>query len=130
MSVKHKARLCNSLLGEKGDLLLVNVEKSRQTHKPGRDIPNTKTWFMLGPIDGSTLDCVCEGLEDYYQHNDETNAHTTTVVNPYQRCEYSDLPCASKDTFLYCSVQEWVGGGDNWAPTRKKVDPKKNTCFL
>ena len=32
-----------------------------------------------------------------------------TVVNPHQRCVYSDLAFARKDTSLYCSVWKWVG---------------------
>ena len=33
------------------------------------------------------------------------------LVNPHQRCGYSDSPFARKDTFLYCRVQKWVGSG-------------------
>ena len=36
-----------------------------------------------------------------------------TLIHPHQRCGYSDLPFARKDTFLYCRVQKWVGGVDN-----------------
>ena len=33
------------------------------------------------------------------------------LTNPHQRCGYSNSPFARKDTFLYCRVQKWVGGG-------------------
>ena len=32
-----------------------------------------------------------------------------SIVNPHQRCGYSDSPFARKDTFPYCRVQKWVG---------------------
>ena len=32
------------------------------------------------------------------------------MLDPHQRCGYSDLPFAKKDTFLYCRVWKWVGG--------------------
>ena len=32
-------------------------------------------------------------------------------VDPHQRCGYSDSPFARKDTFLYCRIWKWVGGG-------------------
>ena len=33
------------------------------------------------------------------------------LINPHQRCGYSDSPFARRDTFLYCRVQKWVGRG-------------------
>ena len=36
-------------------------------------------------------------------------AATVMLVNPHQRCGYSDSPFARKDTFLYCRVQKGVG---------------------
>ena len=50
------------------------------------------------------------------------------MINPHQRCGYSDLPFARKDTFLYCTVQKWVGRGCGvvW----QQVDPKKKTFFV
>ena len=33
------------------------------------------------------------------------------VINPHQRCRYSDLPFVKKDTFLYCRVQKGVSSG-------------------
>ena len=33
------------------------------------------------------------------------------LINPHQRCGYSDLPFARIYLFLYCRVQKWVGGG-------------------
>ena len=38
-------------------------------------------------------------------------AHFDYIVNPHQRCGYSDSPFARKDTFLYCRVHKWVGEG-------------------
>ena len=58
--------------------------------------------------------------------------HSYTLVNPHQRCGYSDLPFARKDTFLYCRVQKWVGGG--WHPghgdTKRKLYPRKRNFFV
>ena len=34
-----------------------------------------------------------------------------SLVNPHQRCGYSDSPFARIYFFLYCRVQKWVGGG-------------------
>ena len=31
-----------------------------------------------------------------------------SLINPHQRCRYSDLPFARKDTLLYCRVQKWI----------------------
>ena len=46
--------------------------------------------------------------------NDENmrknNHMKNCLFNPHQRCGYSDLPFARKDTFLYCRVQKWVEG--------------------
>ena len=39
-------------------------------------------------------------------------AVSRSLVNPHQRCLYSDSPFARIDTFLYCRVQKWVGGSD------------------
>ena len=50
------------------------------------------------------------------------------LVNPYQRCGYSDLSCARIYFFLYCRVQKWVGGDGSGVSNR--VDPKKNTFLL
>ena len=33
------------------------------------------------------------------------------LINPDQRCGYSDSPFARIYLFLYCRVQKWVGGG-------------------
>ena len=35
---------------------------------------------------------------------------STNIINPHQRCGYSDSPFARKDTFLYCRVWKWVKG--------------------
>ena len=56
------------------------------------------------------------------------------MVNPHQRCGYSDSPFARRDTFLYCRLQKWVGGewtpvGIGWHHTQKEVVPKKKTRF-
>ena len=38
-----------------------------------------------------------------------------TLVNPHQRCGYSDSPFARKDTFLYCRFYKlFVGGCRAW----------------
>ena len=51
-------------------------------------------------------------------------------VTPHQRCGYSDSAFARKDDFLYCRVQEWVGGGGHRvAVTQKEAVPKKKTLF-
>ena len=43
------------------------------------------------------------------------------MINPHQRCGYSDSPFARRDTFLYCRVQKWVGKGSRrWAGTQPK----------
>ena len=54
------------------------------------------------------------------------------VVNPHQRCGYRDSPFARRDTFLYCRVQKWVGGGGNWgAPdTKRKLTLRKRHFFV
>ena len=53
------------------------------------------------------------------------------LVNPHQRCWYSDSPFARKDTFLYCRVQKWVGGGGHrvMVTHKKEAVPKKNKLF-
>ena len=42
-----------------------------------------------------------------------SNMHFTesALIHPNQRCGYSDSPFARKDTFLYCRVWKWLGGG-------------------
>ena len=54
------------------------------------------------------------------------------LINPHQRCGYSDSPCARKDTFLYCRVQKWVGRG--WHPghgdTKRKLYPRKSNFVV
>ena len=43
------------------------------------------------------------------------------LIKPHQRCGYSNLPFARKDTFLYCRVWKWVGGGGQlWVHTHKR----------
>ena len=56
----------------------------------------------------------------------------SAVIHPHQRCGYSDLPFARKDTFLYCRVQKWVkGGGHRWAPdTKRKLYLRKRHFFV
>ena len=55
-----------------------------------------------------------------------------TLVNPHQRCGYSDSPFVRKDTFLYCRVQKWVGRG--WHPghgdTKRKLYLRKRHFFV
>ena len=54
------------------------------------------------------------------------------LVNPHQRCGYSDSPFARKDTFLYCRVQKWVeGDGHRWPPdTKRKLYTRKRHFFV
>ena len=33
------------------------------------------------------------------------------LIHLHQRCGYSVSPFVRKDTFLYCRIQKWVGGG-------------------
>ena len=47
------------------------------------------------------------------------------VIQPHQRCGYSDSPFARKDTFLYCRVQKWVGRG-----RRRRVGTHKRKLYL
>ena len=48
-------------------------------------------------------------------------------VNPHQKREYSNSPFARKDTFLYCRVQKWVGGGcqPGTSNTKNEFAPRK-----
>ena len=54
------------------------------------------------------------------------------MIHPHQKCGYSDSPFARKDTFLYCRVQKWVGGG--WHPshghTKRKLYLRKTHFFV
>ena len=50
------------------------------------------------------------------------------LIHPHQRCGYSDLPFARKDTFLYCRVQKWVGGVAN--RVTNKLYPRKRHFFV
>ena len=54
------------------------------------------------------------------------------ILNPHQRCGYSDSPFARKDTFLYCRLQKWVGRG--WHPwhgdTKRKLYLRKIHFFV
>ena len=54
------------------------------------------------------------------------------MINPHERCGYSDSPFARKNTFLYCRVQKWVGGG--WHPgygdTKRKLYLRKRYVFV
>ena len=47
-------------------------------------------------------------------HSSSKNLHVPKwpdcLINPHQRCVYSDSPFARKDTFVYFRVQKWVGG--------------------
>ena len=53
-------------------------------------------------------------------------------VNQHQRCGDSDSPLARKDTFLYCTVQKWVGRG--WTlgdgDTKRKLNLRKRLFFV
>ena len=53
-------------------------------------------------------------------------------INPHQRCGYSDSPFARKDTFLYCRIQKWIGGGGRRGDTdtKKKLYPRKIQFFV
>ena len=54
-----------------------------------------------------------------------------TLVNPHQRCGYSDSPFARKDTFLYCRVQKWVEEGRRRARAHeKKLYLRKRQFFV
>ena len=57
---------------------------------------------------------------------------SSQLFNPHQRCGYSDSPFARRDTFLYCRVQKWVGGG--WHPghgdTKRKLHLRKKHFFV
>ena len=52
-------------------------------------------------------------------------------VNPHQRCGCSDSPFARRDSFLYCRVWKWVGGGGTGVSgdTKKQLTLSK-ACFL
>ena len=54
------------------------------------------------------------------------------LIHPHQRCGYSDSPFARRDTFLYCRVQKWVGGG--WHPghgdTKRKLTLRKRHFYV
>ena len=52
----------------------------------------------------------------------------SAIINPHQRCGYSDSPFAKKDTFLYCRVG-WRGWTSREHTHKKQVDPKKKTLF-
>ena len=58
------------------------------------------------------------GTSAYWKSREVPSSKVTSVliINPHQRCRYSDLPFARKDTFLYCRVQKGVDSGG----TRKK----------
>ena len=61
--------------------------------------------------------------------NTVSGVHVTcNLVNPHQRCGYSDSPFARKDTFLYCRVQKWVGGAAN--RVTNKLYPRKRHFFV
>ena len=55
-----------------------------------------------------------------------------SFINPHQRCGYSDSPFARRNTFLYCRVQKWVGGGGRrWdTDTKKKLALRKRHFFV
>ena len=57
---------------------------------------------------------------------------TVTLVHPHQRCGYSDSPFARRNTFLYCRVQKWAGGGGHWGSpdTKWKLYLKKRHFFV
>ena len=59
-------------------------------------------------------------------------SHRLDLVNPHQRCGYSDSPFARRHTFLYCRVQKWVeGGGRRWdTDTKKKLSLRKRDFFV
>ena len=54
------------------------------------------------------------------------------MINPHQRCGYSDSPFARTYFFLYCRVQKWVEGG--WTSegddTKRKLYPRKRHFFV
>ena len=54
------------------------------------------------------------------------------LVNPHQRCGYSDSPFARKDPFLYCRVQKRVGEGSRRRPGthKRKLYPRKIHVFV
>ena len=54
------------------------------------------------------------------------------MINPHQRCGYSGSPFARRDTFLYCRLQKWVGGGltsGAWT-YKKKLTLRKRHLFV
>ena len=61
-----------------------------------------------------------------------THLPRSNLFNPHQRCGYSDSPFARRDTFLYCRVWKWVGGG--WHPghgdTKRKFYLSKIHFFV
>ena len=65
-------------------------------------------------------------------HGSDTESERYIVFHPHQRCGYSDSPFARKDTFLYCRVHKWVGGG--WtsgdADTKRKLYLRKRHFFV
>ena len=53
------------------------------------------------------------------------------VINPHQRCGYSDSPFARKDTFLCCRVQKWIwGNGIGVSPHKKHKTLSKRHVFV
>ena len=60
------------------------------------------------------------------------NCLLAPFIHPHQRCGYRDSPFARRDTFLYCRVWKWVGGG--WHPghgdTKKKLTLRKRHVFV
>ena len=42
-----------------------------------------------------------------------------SLINPHQRCGYSDSPFARKDTFLYCRVQKGIGRGGSGGSVKR-----------
>ena len=61
------------------------------------------------------------------------------MINPHQRCGYSDSPFARKDTFLYCRLQKsilqapemsWRGWTPGEADTKRKLYPRKTHFFV
>ena len=53
------------------------------------------------------------------------------IINPHQRCGSSDSPFARKDTFLYCRVQKWVGGGlAAWIHRNQKKFSRRKIYFF
>ena len=79
-------------------------------------------------FEGCQQKCASCGFPRFVQ----TSEKSKPLINPHQRCGYSDSPFARKDTFLYCRVQKWVGGG--WHPghgdTKRKLHLRKRHFFV